>query len=182
MPLKPGELAVGVARKSRTKVSATHRIIQVLNETLEALPNELPAEVLTAFRSYRNLAKWKDETRGIEPMAENTLRKNLEVLFPGGLRGFDAARQKLFRTADTPPVKPGTKAAYQRDAGERREENKTLTNHILAFSAQYLDILAKTTNLAGSNTVLREEIKAHLKAYPNAYRGLRVVKGTSEGE
>ena len=180
MVLKPGEVAPGIAKKRDIKLVATQRIIDVLNEALEP-STEVSSDIKESFQSYRKLSRWKDEKRGIMPMAENTLRKNIEILFPGGLRGFEQARKNLLNRINSQSVRPGTKSAYQQVASKLREENQVLVNYIFQFSAQYLDLLEKSADTAKAHKFLQEEIKAHMRAYPNAYRGLRVIKEEHNG-
>jgi len=180
MALTPGDIAPGIAKKSDMKLACTRRIIDILICSLKS-ETEVSEEILESFRSYRRLSKWQDKNLGIAPMAENTLRKNLEILFPGGLRGFEESRQKLFKKALSQSVKPGTKTAYQQTASKLREENQVLVNHIFQFSAQYLDLFEKAVDTAQAHKFLQEEIKSHIRAYPNAYRGLRVVRESKNG-
>lgn len=171
-----GQTAPGIATKQARRKQIVQHVIYALEESLAA-PREVAATTLNAFRSYRKLAHWTDTDRDIAPIAENTLRKYLDELYPGGVRAFEQARRKLLERAKRVVVASGTKASYQQSNRELKDENQILTNHILQFSSQYLDLLERTSNLADAHAFLQDYLKAHQRAYPNARHGFRVNPG-----
>lgn len=176
--LKEGETAKGIAIKQARRKAIVKNIIDALEESL-ANPSLAGVNTLYAFGSYRKLANWTDSNRDISPLAENTLRKYLEELYPGGIRAFDRARQKLLKAKEKAST-PGTKAAYKQSHEALKNENQILTNHILQFSAQYLDLLEKTSSMAKAHSFLQDFLKAHHGTYPNTHQGLRVVTRTND--
>ncbi len=174
--LKPGEVAPSVAARQGLKIKSVKQLIATFREALEK-PQEIPAEVLEAFRSYRRLAHWKCIKRKIEPMAENTLRKHLEALYEGGLINFERDRLRLLEDASKYQIRSGTKMAYKQASDNLQVENQILVNQILQFSAQYLDLLETISDLSPSHPALNNALKAHVKRYPNAFRGLQLIQG-----
>lgn len=176
-----GEIAKGVATKQAQRKEIVKNIINTLEESLSE-PNKVGVKTLHAFGSYRKLASWTDQDRNITPLAENTLRKYLEEIYPGGISAFDQARQKLLNPSKEKLSTPGTKAAYKQSHEALKMENQILTNRILQFSAQYLDLLEKTSSMAKAHSFLQDFLKAHHGTYPNAHQGLRIVAGTKDDD
>lgn len=172
--LNEGEIAPGIALKQAKNIEIVKSIINVLQENLEA-PHKSSSETLRVFSSYRKLATWTDINKNVYPIAENTLRKHLAELYPGGINAFNLARKKLLTKSNTTSICPGSKASYKKSEEKLKEENQILINHILQFSAQYLDLLEKTTNMAKAHSFLQEYLKAHNNTYPNSAQGLRLT-------
>ena len=176
-----GEIAQGIAAKQARRKEIVKNIINALEESL-ANPSQAGVKTLHAFGSYRKLASWTDSDLDIASMAENTLRKYLEEIYPGGISAFDQARQKLLKISKETVSTPGTKAAYKQSHEALKNENQILTNRILQFSAQYLDLLEKTSSMAKAHSFLQDFLKAHHGAYPNAHQGLRVIPGAKDDD
>ena len=96
------------------------------------------------FASYRVLCTWNNEDLDITSMSENTLRKHINNLYQGGISSFEYDRQKLLIAANSTVSKPGSKEAYKQEVKRLCVEGHDVANHILMFSAQYLDLLKRT--------------------------------------
>ena len=171
--LLPGEIAPSIAAISNRKIDSVRNILQVLEKALSGSPSDHPME-LDAFKSYRQLCKWKSKKRGIMPMAEATLRKHIDAVYRGGIRAFERDRQKLLEMMR--PTKQQSKTSANNVMEELKKENKVLANHILMFSAQYLDLLEKASEISQSHHLLKDALKKHSTAYPGSFRGLQIVK------
>ena len=174
--LNEGEIAPGIALKQAKSREIVKKIITILQKNLME-SRKISDKILKVFGSYRKLAAWSDAGSKITPIAENTLRKYLDELYPGGINAFEQARKKLLKKANTTLACAGNKASYKKSGEKLKEENQILINHILQFSAQYLDLLEKTSNMAKAHIFLQNHLKAHCNAYPNAPHGLRIISG-----
>lgn len=173
--LNVGQTAVSITKIQKSKEAIISSIVAVLQESLKA-PSSVTEEIRDAFKSERRLARWHCATRGIQPTAVNTLRKYVEKHYPGGIKAFTRDRLKLQKRAAEDYAKPGSKRALQQTINRLRDENRSLNNHLLQFSAQYLDLLQKASHLAKAHKSLNDDLKAHVRAYPNAHHGLYVIK------
>ncbi|EAU55996.1 hypothetical protein [Mariprofundus ferrooxydans] len=172
--LKPGEIAPGVAAISQKKQASVRNLLKVLQKALST-PKDTPQTTLDAMSGYRALCKWKDTDLGITPMSEATLRKYIKKFYKGGLPSFEKDRQKILIRSVSAIAKPGTRDAYKQTCKNVHDEDQVITNHILQFSNQYLDLLEKTSEISRSHKFLQDTLKAHTLAYPSAFRGLRVI-------
>lgn len=173
--LKAGQTAESITKIQQEKERIVRAIIAVLEEALKK-PSTVPEELRKAFKSERRLASWDARDRGIRPTAVNTLRKYIAKHYPGGIKAFTRDRLRLLREASEDHAPPGTKRALQQTVNKLREQHRALNNYILQFSAQYLDLLQKVSHLARGHKPLNEDLKAHIRAYPNAHHGFYVVK------
>jgi len=174
--LTEGEVAQGIATKQARRKEIVMYIINALDEIM-ANPSQPDMKILKAFSSYRKLANWTDSERDISPIAENTLRKYLEEFYPGGIGTFERKRQELLKKVNKKVSTPGTKEAYKQSQETLKRENQILTNSILEFSAQYLDVIEKTSSMAKAHSFLQDFLKSHHDAYPNSSLGFRVITG-----
>lgn len=174
---KPGEMAPSVQRIKASKEESARRRFAILHSALKDMAKVDSSTLRQAFASQRHLAKWDDATLGVRPMALNTLRRYVNELYPGAVAAFEADRLTLLRRLDTKPAREGSKAALQQSNLDLRGDYQVLVNHVLEFSAQYLDLLQRAADLASSHAFLTDEIKNHLRSYPSAYKGFRVITG-----
>jgi hypothetical protein len=174
---KRGEMAPGVKRIQASREESARRRFDLLRDTLSRRDQSPSTILIKAFASQQSLATWASAEQGVHPMAVNTLRRYISTLYPGGAPAFERDRLALMRRLGERPAKEGTKDALQRGNHQLQEANQSLVNSVLEFSAQYLDLLKRTTELAKNHASVADELDGHLRAFPHAYRGLRVVPG-----
>lgn len=174
--LKAGEVASGVKAKSDAKRQSTEKMIAAVQAAVRD-PAQATPDLLVACQTQHNLAAWENEALGVQPMALNTLKKNVEMLYEGGWKGFLELCQRVETQAAAPSIKPGTRVYLSEENEQLKAENQRLLSNLLQASAQYLDLLRDFTELAKSHTFLQDRIRQHYQKYPNANRGLYVIEG-----
>lgn len=172
--LTAGEIAPGIASKKEEKRAVVLAIIQTLDAGISDR-GSIGKPALAAFGSYRKMSRWADDEKNISPLSENTLRKYINELYPGGLKSFDRNRKRLLASGDRKLVKKGSKESYVANSQKLAEENQILTNQIMQFSAQYLDLLEKTSDIAKAHQSLQNFLKSHKDIYPEASKGFSIV-------
>ncbi len=179
--LTDGEIAPGIAAKQMKSKEVVLNILASFEDGL-ANPHAIDPSTLHAFGSFREMCCWDDAENGISPISENTLRKYITELYIGGIKAFERDRRKLLSAAKKKKVVSGTKASYMEISSKLAEENQILTNQIMQFSAQYLDLLEKTSDMAKAHRSLQNFLNAHKSIYPQASKGLSVIAGAKENE
>jgi hypothetical protein len=145
-------------------------VIAALDSALAA--DAVPAvQLVDRFRTFERIAGWKDVAAGIVPMSVNTLKSHINAAYPGGLSEFQRARQRLISRAQPSSASGGLREQLRR----LRAEHQTLMNSVVAFSAQYLDLLRRAEDLAKTHKFLQTELRSHARLFPEARMRLQLV-------
>lgn len=157
--LSKGQVAAGVRNKQLRAEQSVRGIISILEEAIAV--GTLREEHSAIFRRMCDLARMKDEARGIFPMSVRTFRNNVDLLYPGGMVSFRRTIANLLGSAKDPVV--------------RIEDEAWLEDAVMDMTARYSDLVQRFKRLALGSEAAADELKRHFDRYRGS-TSLRVVK------
>ncbi|MDB6063741.1 MAG: hypothetical protein JWM78_3844 [Verrucomicrobiaceae bacterium] len=161
--LTKGEIARGIAAKNAKGIESTLRIIEIFSHLLHKSQSYSP-QILENFKTQVALANWSSIELGVRPQSINTLRKNIEMLYEGGLTQFEQDRKNI--SAPVVASSKGSKAALVEEVKDLERRKQRLVDSVIHMSMQYADLLERVATLAPQNKLAADLLRKHRRAYP----------------
>jgi len=166
--LAKGEIATGIRLRSEASASSAEARFALMHALRErGSVSELEAE---PFKTFETLCKHKDESKGIFPISQKTLRKHVASGFMGGAEEFRSVMRWLGSSTRQSPAS----LLVTETASTLRFPNQI--DAVLEMSARYADLIERVARLALESARARSEFQAHLKIFPESAGHLKRIK------
>jgi hypothetical protein len=153
--LGKGEVAAGIKSKSDAIQQTIGRRV-ILFQALMVKRDPLTEE-WNVFRTAQTLAEWKNEAEEIYPVSVKTLRKYVDLLYPGGLAALCLMAKKKMDFINSKTLSP-TSANLKLKA-ERAVDSA------LEMTTLYLDLLERFKKVSMVSDVAELELSKHFRRY-----------------